>query len=82
MKIRTNKPIVNRQIRGTKLSRAGRGFSKSELREIGVTNMRIAKNKGIPIDLLRNTKNLDNVVQLKLIAKDIINLRRNAEKKS
>jgi ribosomal protein L13E len=35
MKIQTNKPIVKRQIRGLELVRNGRGFSKSELKEVG-----------------------------------------------
>jgi ribosomal protein L13E len=42
--------------------------------------MRMAKNKGIPIDLLRKTTIAENVEQLKSIAKDILNLRKIAEK--
>ena len=41
----------------------------------------MAKNKGIPIDLLRKTKNPENVEQLTPIAKDILNLRKTAGKK-
>jgi ribosomal protein L13E len=81
MKIRVDKPIVKCQIRGMKLSRDGRGFSKSELKEVGRVNMSMAKNKGIPIDLLRKTKNPENIEQLKPIAKDILNLRKTTGKK-
>ena len=80
MKMQINKPIVKRQIRGTKLIRNGRGFSKSELKEAGIINIRMAKNKGIPVDLLRKTKNLENIERLKPIAKDILNLRETGEK--
>ena len=81
MKMQVNKPIIKRQIRGVKFIRNGRGFSKSELKEVGIINIRMAKNKGIPIDLLRKTKNPENVQQLKPIAKDILNLRKTAGKK-
>jgi ribosomal protein L13E len=81
MKVRINKPIIKRQIRGVKFIRSGRGFSKSELNEVGIIDIRIAKNKGIPIDLLRKTKNPENVEQLKPIAKDMLNLKKTAGKK-
>ena len=76
MKIQIDKPIVKRQIRGVKFIRNGRGFSKSELNEVGIVDIRMAKNKGIPIDLLRKTTIAENVEQLKPIAKDILNLRK------
>ena len=53
-------------------------FSKSELKEVGIANIRMAKNNGISIDLLRKTKNPENVEQLKPIAKDILNLKKTA----
>jgi ribosomal protein L13E len=81
MKVEINKPIIKRQIRGITLVRNGRGFSKSELKEVGIVNVRMAKNKGIPIDLLRKTTIAENVEQLRPIAKDILNLRKRAEKK-
>jgi ribosomal protein L13E len=81
MKVKINKPpIIKRQIRRTKLVRNGRGFSKSELKEVGIVNIRMAKNKGIPIDLLRKTTIAENVKQLKPIAKDLLKLRKTAEK--
>ena len=81
MKVQINKPIVKRQIRGVEFIRNGRGFSKSELREAGIIDIGMAKNKGIPIDLLRKTTITENIEQLKPIAKDILNLRKAARKK-
>jgi ribosomal protein L13E len=81
MKMRINKPIVKRKIRGVKFIRNGRGFSKPELKEVGIINISIAKNKGVPVDLLRKTKNPENIEQLKPIAKDILNLRKTTGKK-
>jgi ribosomal protein L13E len=54
------KPIVKRKIRGVKFIRNGRGFSKAELNEVGIINISIAKGSGIPVDLLRKTKNPEN----------------------
>jgi ribosomal protein L13E len=39
-------PIVKRKIKGVKFIRHGRGFSKSELKESGIVDIRMAKNKG------------------------------------
>jgi ribosomal protein L13E len=81
MKIQINKPITKRRIRGVKFTRSGRGFSKSELKEVGIINMNMAKNKCIPLDLLRKTIHQENIEELKLIGKDILNLGKKAEKK-
>jgi ribosomal protein L13E len=81
MKMRINKPIVKRQIRDVRFIRSGRGFSKSELKEVGVINFTMVKNKGVPVDLLRKTTIAENVEQLKLVAKDILNMSKTAEKK-
>jgi len=75
------KPIVKRKIRGVKFIRNGRGFSKSELKEAGIVDIRMAKNKGIPIDVLRRTTITENVEQLKPIAKDLLNVRKTAKRK-
>ena len=75
------KPIVKRKIRGVKFIRNGRGFSKAELNEVGIINISIAKSSGIPVDLLRKTTIAENVEQLKLFAKDILNMSKTAEKK-
>ena len=58
MKVQINKPIVKRQIRGVKFIRSGRGFSKSELKEAGIIDISMAKNNGIPIDILRKLNNI------------------------
>ncbi|HEY6885790.1 MAG TPA: ribosomal protein L13e [Nitrososphaeraceae archaeon] len=81
MEMRINKPIVKRQIRDVRFIRSGRGFSKSELKEVGVINFTMVKNKGVPVDLLRKTTIAENVEQLKLVAKDILNMSKTAEKK-
>jgi ribosomal protein L13E len=81
MKVQINKSIVKRQIRGVKFIRNGRGFSKSELREVRIIDISMAKNKDIPIDILRKTTIAENVERLKPIAKDILNLRKAAGKK-
>jgi ribosomal protein L13E len=81
MEVQINKPIVKHQIRGVEFIRNGRGFSKSELKEVGIIDISMAKNKGIPIDVLRNTTIPENVEQLRPIAKDILNLRKTAGKK-
>jgi ribosomal protein L13E len=36
--------------------------------------MNLAKNNGVPVDLLRKTKHQENIEQLKPIARDISNL--------
>jgi ribosomal protein L13E len=75
-----NKPIIKHQIKGVTLVRNGRGFSKSELKEVGIVDIRMARNRGIPIDVLRKTTIAENVEQLRPVAKDLLNLRRAAEK--
>ena len=81
MKVQVNRPIVRHQIRGVEFIRNGRGFSKSELKEAGIVDIRMANNRGIPIDVLRKTTIAENVEQLKPIAKDILNLRKQQEKR-
>ena len=67
-----NKPIVKRSIRGIELVRKGRGFSKSELKESGIDNIKIARKNGIPVDDLRKTRIPENIEQLKSIATKIL----------
>jgi ribosomal protein L13E len=81
MKMPINMPIVKRQIRAVKFIRNSRGFSKSELKESGIANISMAKNKGIPINLVRKTTITGNVEQLNPIPKDILNLRKTLENK-
>lgn len=72
MKKRINKPIIKHQIGDIELIRRGRGFSKSELKDSGLNNIRIARKNGIPVDMLRKTKNPENIEQLKPIAREIL----------
>jgi ribosomal protein L13E len=67
-----NKPIVKRSIRGIELVRKGRGFSKSELKESGIDNIKIARINGIPVDDLRKTRIPENIEQLKPIVTKIL----------
>jgi ribosomal protein L13E len=67
-----NKPIVKRSIRGIELVRKGRGFSKSELKESGIDNIKIARKNGIPVDDLRKTRIPENIEQLRPIANQIL----------
>ena len=81
MKMHLNKPIVKSPIRNTYLIRKGRCFSKSELKELGINNIRIARKSGIPVDVFRKTKIPENIEQLKPIVKEILDSRKTAEKK-
>jgi ribosomal protein L13E len=81
MKVQINKPIVKRPIRNIELVRKGGGFSKPELNESGLNNIRIARKSGIPVDVLRKTKISKNIEQLKPIVKEILDSRKRAGKK-
>jgi ribosomal protein L13E len=67
-----NKPIVKRLIRDVQVIRKGRGFSLPELRDAGITNIKIARKNGIPVDVLRKTKIPENIEQLKPITRKIL----------
>ena len=67
-----NKPIVKRSIRGIEFVRKGRGFSKSELKESGIDNIRIARKNGIPVDDFRKTRIPENIEQLKPIVTKVL----------
>ena len=54
--------------RGRKLGK-GRGFSREELREVGL-NFRAALRLGIPIDKKRKTKHSENVKLLEEYLRD------------
>jgi ribosomal protein L13E len=81
MKVQINKPIVKRPIRNIELVRKGRGFSKPELNESGLNNIRIARKSGIPVDVFRKTKIPENIEQLKPIVKEVLDSRKTAGKK-
>ena len=76
-----NNPIVKRPIRNIELVRKGRGFSKPELNESGLNNIRIARKSGIPVDVLRKTKISENIERLKSIVKEILDSRKTVGKK-
>jgi hypothetical protein len=65
MKALANQPIVKRTFRRVTAIRSGRGFSKTELREAGLSNIRFARNQGIRIDVLRKTSHKENIEQLR-----------------
>jgi ribosomal protein L13E len=81
MKMHLNKPVVKSAIRNIELIRKGRGFSKSELKELGINNIRIARKSGIPVDVFRKTKIPENIEQLKPVVKEILDSRKTAGKK-
>lgn len=81
MKMQINKPIVKSPIRNIELIRKGRGFSKPELKELGINNIRIARKSGIPVDVFRKTKIPENIEQLKPIVKEVLDSRKTAGKK-
>jgi ribosomal protein L13E len=72
MKTRVQGAIIKRWNRGIEIVRAGRGYSKAELEEVGLRDVRAARNHGIPVDALRNTNYPENVEQLRAVAKTII----------
>ena len=76
-----NKPIVKSPIRNIELIRKGRGFSKPELKESGLNNIRIARKSSIPVDVFRKTKIPENIEQLKPIVKEVLDSRKTAGKK-
>lgn len=60
------KPIV----RNRYLVRTGRGYSYEELRSAGI-DPRLARRKGLPVDVWRQSKHPENVEQLKSVFKTI-----------
>jgi ribosomal protein L13E len=81
MKMHLNKPVVKSTIRNIELIRKGRGFSKSELKELGINNIRIVRKSGIPVDVFRKTKIPENIEQLKPVVKEILDSRKTTGKK-
>jgi ribosomal protein L13E len=50
--------------------RKGRGYSLEELKEAGI-DPRVARKKGVPVDVWRQTKHPKNIEQLKSVMKTI-----------
>lgn len=65
MKDAIKRGIVKTVANGVLISRHGRGYSKDELVQSGVTDIRIARKKKIPIDPFRKTARNENIEQLK-----------------
>jgi ribosomal protein L13E len=74
------KPIVKREIRDIKMIRKGRGFSRSELNEVGLDNLKVVRKNRIPVDVLRKTKIPENIKQLKPIVKEILDSKKQRKK--
>jgi ribosomal protein L13E len=65
MKDTIKRGIVKTVSNGVLITRQGRGYSKNELVQSGVTDMRVARKRKIPVDPLRKTTNKENIEQLK-----------------
>jgi ribosomal protein L13E len=57
--------IVRKVSNGILITRNARGFSKNELVQSGVTDIRVARKRKIPIDPFRKTSYKENIEQLK-----------------
>jgi ribosomal protein L13E len=65
MKDAIKRGIVKTIANGVLISRHGRGYSKDELVQSGVTDIRIARKRKITIDPFRKTTHKENIEQLK-----------------
>jgi ribosomal protein L13E len=61
--------IVKTVNNGKIISRDGRGYSKNELKQSGITDIRIARKINIPIDPFRKSSREENIEQLKAFLK-------------
>jgi hypothetical protein len=80
MKIQVDGPIIKRWRRAIEIVRGGRGYSKAELDEVGLLDLRNVRNHGIPVDPLRKTNYPENVERLRVVAKTIIDSRESKPK--
>ena len=65
MKDAIKRGIVKTVTNGIKISRSGRGYSKNELLQSGVTDIRTARKNKVPIDPFRTTVHEENIEKLK-----------------
>jgi ribosomal protein L13E len=65
MKNAIKRGIVKTVTNGIQISRRGRGYSKNELVQSGVTDIRTARKNKVPIDPFRTTTHEENIEQLK-----------------
>jgi ribosomal protein L13E len=61
--------IVKTVNNGKIISRDGRGYSKNELIQSGITDIRVARKINIPIDPFRKSSRKENIEQLKAFLK-------------
>jgi ribosomal protein L13E len=67
---------------GILITRNGRGYSKSELVQSGVTDIRVARKNKIPIDPFRKTTHNENIEQLRaFLGKEIPKVESNTKQK-
>jgi ribosomal protein L13E len=69
MKHAINGVIVKTMSNGKLFSRQGRGFSKNELIQSGVTDIRVARRLNLLIDPFRKSRHEENIEQLKALSK-------------
>lgn len=69
MKDAINGVIVKTMSNGKLFSRQGRGFSKNELIQSGVTDIRVARRLNLLIDPFRKSRHEENIEQLKALSK-------------
>jgi len=82
MKATIKRGIVKTVSNGVLITRQGRGYSKNELVHSGVTDMRVARKRKIPVDPLRKTTNKENIEQLKAyLGKEVPKTVRKAKQK-
>jgi ribosomal protein L13E len=72
--------IIKHWQRGIEIVRSGRGYSKAELDEVGLRDLRNVRNHGIPVDPLRKSNYPENVERLRVAAKTIIESRESKAK--
>ena len=65
MKDAIKRGIVKTVTNGIQISRRGRGYSKNELLQSGVTDIRTARKNKVPIDPFRTTVHEENIKKLK-----------------
>jgi len=69
MKDAIKRGIVKTVSNGRVFSRDARGYSKNELIQTGVTDMRVARKINIPIDPFRKSSHEENIEKLKAFLK-------------
>jgi ribosomal protein L13E len=83
MKHSIKRGIVKTVTNGIQISRHGRGYSKNELLQSGVTDIRIARKNNVPIDPFRTTAYDENIEQLKtFLSQEISNTNSTKQKRA